>query len=270
VASTLKNVLVTGAFGLVGNVVYARLAANPEKYAMYALTRRRHPSDRLPEEQLYPVPEHSIHVGDLTDFASVQRATAGKDVVIHMAADPSGFAGWESVLNSNVIGAYHVFEACRLAGVQRVIFASSVQVSFGYKRAEPYRSIYEGDHESLPAEIPVVKAEWPTRPLNLYAGSKVWGEALAHAYSQRHGMSCICVRIGWVTAEDRPPVPHARYEWCSQRDIAQLIERCVDAPASVRFEVFYGVSHNQYRWVDIEHARRVVGYEPQDWSEDHL
>ena len=38
----------------------------------------------------------------------------------------------------------------------------------------------------------------------------------------------------------------------------------------LRFEIFYGMSNNDYRWVDIEHARRMVGYVPRDRAEnDH-
>jgi nucleoside-diphosphate-sugar epimerase len=107
-----------------------------------------------------------------------------------------------------------------------------------------------------------------TRPLNIYASSKVWGEGLAHTYAFRHGMSCLCLRIGWVVAEDRPPVPRAISEWCSQRDIAQLVRLCVEAPDSLRFDTFYGLSHNKFGWVDIDHARQVLGYEPEDSAED--
>jgi hypothetical protein len=81
-------------------------------------------------------------------------------------------------------------------------------------------------------------------------------------------MSCICLRIGWVVAEDRPPIPRAIPEWCSQRDIAQLVRLCVDAPETLRYDVFYGLSNNRYGWVDISHAREVLGYSPQDRAED--
>ena len=37
---------------------------------------------------------------------------------------------------------------------------------------------------------------------------------------------------------------------------------------SVRFDIFYGMSNNDYRGTDIEHARQVIGYEPQDRAED--
>ena len=91
-------------------------------------------------------------------------------------------------------------------------------------------------------------------------------------YASTHGMSCICLRIGWVTADDQVPGSHprARTIWCSQRDIVQLVERCINAPDTLRFDVFFGQSANRYNLVDIQHARDIVGYEPQDNSEDHL
>ena len=112
--------------------------------------------------------------------------------------------------------------------------------------------------------------EWPTRTRNLYASSKVWGEALARCYSDVHGLSCICIRIGWVVGEDRPPKPNAAYVWCSQRDMARLTACCLNAPETVRFDIFFGTSRNKLLWVDTDHAREVVGYEPLDNAEDYL
>lgn len=41
-----KSVLITGAYGLIGNLVYARLAGQPERYAAFGMVRRQKPSDR--------------------------------------------------------------------------------------------------------------------------------------------------------------------------------------------------------------------------------
>ena len=55
----------------------------------------------------------------------------GGDVVVHMAADSSGEKGWESVHQNNVVGSYHVFEACRLAGVNEVLAVILMAAKFG-------------------------------------------------------------------------------------------------------------------------------------------
>ncbi len=82
-------------------------------------------------------------------------------------------------------------------------------------------------------------------------------------------MSVICLRIGAVNLEDRPLSPRQFSVWCSQRDVAQMVERCIAAPESLRFDIFYAVSDNKWSYRDVAHARDVVGYLPQDRAEDH-
>jgi nucleoside-diphosphate-sugar epimerase len=258
--------LITGVYGLIGNLVYRRLVERGDD--VYGLARRRAASERIPEERLQRVPYDHFALGDLADREAVDRAAAGMDVVVHMAADADGRSAWETILPSNVIGTYHVLEASRRAGVERVIIASSIQVSFGYQDTAPYQGLFEARYGDVHGAIVPVTHRDPPRPPNLYAASKVWGEALAHVYAQQHGMSCLCLRIGWVVADDVPPNQVAITQWCSQRDIVQIVERCVDAPADLRYDIFYGISDNPYRWVDLEHARAVLGYVPQDRAPD--
>jgi hypothetical protein len=67
---------------------------------------------------------------------------------------------------------------------------------------------------------------------------------------------------------DRPRPPQGADIYVSQRDIVQIIERCVAADENLRFEIFYGMSNNDYRWVDIENAHKKIGYVPQDRAEN--
>jgi nucleoside-diphosphate-sugar epimerase len=108
----------------------------------------------------------------------------------------------------------------------------------------------------------------PARPRTLYAASKVWAESLARVYAHRHDMSCLVVRIGQVE-RDRPRPPQGASIYVSVRDIVQIWERCINAPQSLRFDIFWGMSNNDWRWVDIDHARKVLGYVPQDRAEDN-
>jgi nucleoside-diphosphate-sugar epimerase len=265
------KVLVTGAYGLIGNLVYAHFAAQPETYTVYGSARSFKASARTEGIDFNPISEEKLRLADMADFEAVKRAVEGMEVVVHMAGDPSGALGFENVLQSNVIGAYHLFEACRLAGVRRVVYASTNQVVFGYGAEEPYKSMLRGMVENLPAEgVPPILHTQPTRPMNFYACSKVWGEGLAHMYAYQHGMSCIVLRIGWVVAEDKPRGKWGHTVWCSQRDVVQLVERSVQAPESLRFDVFFGHSDNRYNMVDIQHARDVLGYAPQDSAERTL
>ena len=129
-------------------------------------------------------------------------------------------------------------------------------VSQDHREQEPYRSITEKRWDDIPAE-----------PRGIYGATKVWTESLARVYAYSKGLSCICIRIGQVE-RDRPRPPNGHDIFVSQRDIVQIIERSINADPSVRFDIFYGMSNNDYRGTDIEHARQVIGYEPQDRAED--
>jgi hypothetical protein len=57
--------------------------------------------------------------------------------------------------------------------------------------------------------------------------------------------------------------------WCSRRDIAQMVERCLGAPDRLRFDVFFVTSEIRWGYRDLEHARAAVGFSPDDRAEDH-
>jgi nucleoside-diphosphate-sugar epimerase len=104
-----------------------------------------------------------------------------------------------------------------------------------------------------------------------YGSTKLFGERLGQCFADSTSMSVIAVRIGWVRpgenrAADIPPErgPWFKLMWLSNRDFCRLMERCIEADASIRFAVINGMSANSgMRW-DIEYTRRLVGYEPQD------
>lgn len=247
-----KVVLVTGMSGLIGTALRTHL--DPALYELRSLSRRA----------VDGVPSHRADIGDLD---AIRPAFAGVDTVVHLAA-AVGNPPFEALLRANVVGTYNVFEAARLAGVSRVIFASSGAVISGWERAEPYLALSEGRYDGL-RDWPMITQATPLRPSGLYGASKAWGEALARQYSDAHGLSVICLRIGRVRAEDRPTEPREFAVWCSRRDVVRMIERCLAAPATLRFDIFFVASRNRWGYRDIDHARRVVGFEPLDAAEDH-
>ena len=234
------RVAVTGGSGLIGGILRDGLA---DQFALRLLSR----SD-----------------ADVTDLAALEHAFAGADAVVHLAADADSFASWDEVLPANVIGAYHAFEAARRAGAGRVVFASSNHV-MGMAMWD--------DDRFADQEHPVeVSANEPIRPDGLYGASKAWGEALGRLYAERHGLAVVCLRIGWVTAQDRPPSSTAmRREppevarraagmWLSHRDCVSLIEAALTA--DVGFAIVNGVSDNVGRWFSLEAGRRLLGWVP--------
>jgi nucleoside-diphosphate-sugar epimerase len=238
--------------GLIGGAVRRRLE---ERYKLVALNRR-------------PVEGVPCYQADIADLTAIQEAFRGVDVTVHLAAKAHRDATWEEVLTHNIIGTYNVFEASRRAGVRRVIYASSGATIGNYELDFPYSALAAGRYHEVSA-WPKLTHETPVRPVGLYGCSKVWGEALGRHYSDTYGLSVICLRIGAVNKEDRPISPRQFSVWCSQRDIAQMVERCIAAPDHVRFDIFYAVSDNRWSYRDLEHARAVIGYAPQDRAEDY-
>ncbi len=249
-----RRVLVTGAEGTIGTAVREHLAG---RYELVSLT-------------LTPQP-FSSHVADIADLDAIRPAFEDVDAVVHLAASPSIETPWEDVLRNNLIGTYNVYEAARLAGCERIVFASSNH-TVGMVEVEGAPQIYE------PEDARVVDHTAELRPDSLYGVSKIYGEALGRLYHERHGLSVFNLRIGSVRAEDDPTLPssnslidlddagrHARMRavWLSRRDCAELIGACLDAE-DVDWAVVYGVSANPNRFWDLEHARELLGWEPQD------
>ncbi len=257
------KILITGAYGLVGSVVYKHLLKARPEDEIFGLGRRRHRSDRVDPEEAFDISEDRLFVSDLSDLGEVTRILTGFDTIVHMAADPRPEAPWESVLNSNIVGSYNIFEGSVRAGVKRVVAASTVMVSWGYFDEEPYQSMRAGTTDPATAGLHRITPADPVRPTCLYASSKVCVEALARTYTSTQPISIICLRIGTVNADDQPS-PGCPDCWCSHRDISQMVEKCIVAKPSTKFAVYYAVSESPWRSFDLEGPRQEVGYVPMD------
>ena len=244
-----RHVLITGMSGLIGGLVGRSVSS---RCAVRALNRS-------------PVDGFETVRADLNDFDAIRPAFDGIDTVVHLAAyladDPAGH------LSTNVTGTYHVFEAARAAGVRRVVYASSGATVTGYETEEPYRAMVEARWDDVPADRPTITHDDPIRPNGLYAATKVFGEALARHYADACGLSMICVRVGRVLEGDKPRNAREAAVYLSHRDAVQAIERCIDAPEDLRFAILFAVSANRGRYRDLEHARRIIGYVPQDGTD---
>ncbi len=246
-----ERILVTGMSGLIGGAVRKRLEG---AYDLTALNRSLVPG--VPTVQ-----------ADIADFDAILPAFEGQDTVVHLAASARGRDPWERVRDPNLIGTYNIFEAARQARVSRVIFASSGSTISGWEQVQPYRALVNGDYESIKHPWPMITHETPVRPTGVYGATKVWGEALARHFSDSFELSIFCLRIGLVNKEDRPTDSRQFSVWCSQRDISQMVERCIEAPPELRYDIFYALSRNKWSYRDISHARDVIGFEPEDEAE---
>ena len=228
----MKTILITGAGGGIGTHLRRELAG---KYALRL-------SDIRPLKRL--APGEQFVAGDLARLDHMLRATKGVDAIVHLGGY-SVEGAWEDILRANIIGCYNVFEAARLNGVTRVLFATSNHAVGFYRRD---RMI---DHRVY------------IKPDSRYGVSKVFGEALGSLYADKYGMEVFCMRIGNVNPE---PIDRRRLSiWISPRDMAQLVTIGVEHPG-IRFEIVYGVSNNRRSWYDNSNAARL-GYRALDDSE---
>jgi len=249
----MRKILVTGASGLIGGIVLGRLGT---KYAFIALNRR-------------PVAGIPCLQADIADLDAIRPAFEGIDTVVHLAgytgsADDPAVQDWDGNLRGHIVGTRNALEASRLAGVRRVVLVSSGCAILGYEREAPYRQLVAGEYDQVPASWPMADHTWPVRPDGVYGAAKVFGEALGHFYADVHDLSVLCLRIGAVLDTDRPKLRRHYPGFLGHRDVAQAIDKSIAAPPSVRYGVFDIVSRNRWAWRSIEHARRVLGYEPED------
>jgi len=229
----VKLILVTGAAGSAAGLLRPLLRAD---YRL-RLSDLAAVADATPDEEVAPA--------DLTDLDAVLRAVKGVDGIIHLG----GFSvegPWQTILDANIVGAYHLFEAARQMGVKRIVFASSNHAVGFYRRDETV------GHDVTP------------RPDSRYGLSKAFGEALGNLYADKYGAEVLSIRIGNV--DERPRDRRRLSIWVSPRDLCQLIKIGLERPG-LRHEIVYGISDNARAWWDNSNALRL-GYRPQDRAED--
>jgi uronate dehydrogenase len=231
----MQRILITGAAGAIGSEL---------RRAFRGVYPHLRLSDMAPLGEAQAGEE--VMQANLEDLAACEKLMQGVDCVVHLGGR-SFEDKWEVILPANIVGCYNVFEAARLAGVKRVIFASSNH-AIGFHRRERFI-----DTNVVP------------RPDTRYGVSKVFGEAVGRLYADKYGLSVANLRIGSYVTPDRPGNTRQLLTWISHRDMVQLVRRCIDHP-DYHYVVVYGVSNNtRSRWDNTN--VKFLGYRPQDDSE---
>ncbi len=171
-----KSVLVTGAAGCIGAWAVKGLHDIGAKPVAFDLSEDR--------RRLEIITGQAVGVtwvkGDITDFDFLKQTMVEQDIfaVIHLAALQVPYAKANPVLGTqvNVMGTTHVFEAARLAGVNRIAYASSI--------AAP--AMGENDYMDT-----------------LYGAHKVCNEQMAKVYWQDWQVSSVCIRPGVIYGPGR-------------------------------------------------------------------
>ncbi len=67
--------------------------------------------------------------------------------------------------------------------------------------------------------------------------------------------------------DDKPTIVRELPGYLSHRDLVNVLDKALGAPMTLRYDIFHAVSDNARRWRDIDHTRRVLGWEPLDSSD---
>jgi nucleoside-diphosphate-sugar epimerase len=165
--------LVTGGGGFLGKAVVGKLLERG--YAVRSLARGDYPELR----------DWGVETvrGDLADRDAVIRAAEGCELVFHVAAKAGVWGRRESYFISNVTGTENVLAACRVQGIQRLIYTSTPSVVFAGKDIEggdeslPYPEHYEAPYPETKAiaEQMVLAANGPGLSTVALRPHLIWG-----------------------------------------------------------------------------------------------
>ncbi|WP_250033313.1 NAD-dependent epimerase/dehydratase family protein [Paractinoplanes maris] len=232
---------------------------------------------------------------DLTDFGQVVGALTavderydGIDAVVHLAAIPApGLRPNAAIFHNNVPATYNVFEAARVAGIKKVVWASSETVlglPFG-STPPPY----------LPAD-----EDYPARPNSAYSLGKHLEEQMAAQFCRWDpALSMTGLRFSnvmdpadYAAFPSYDADPHLRswnaWGYIDARDGAQAVRKALAhttpgadvfvianadtvmtrSSAELAAEVFPDLPITKElgeheTLLSIDKARRVLGYEPE-------
>ncbi|MCF8299236.1 MAG: SDR family NAD(P)-dependent oxidoreductase [Saprospiraceae bacterium] len=172
-----KKILVIGGAGFIGSFVVAELLKEDVKeviiYDNFARGKMENISNSLQDSRCYVFPLG----GDIRDTDILNKAMEGVDYVIHLAAmwllHCKDFP--RTAFHVNIEGTFNVLEACVKNKIKKLVYSSSA-------------SVY-GDA----VEVPMTE-DHPFNNKNFYGSTKIAGEAMCTAYSDRYDLPVIGLR----------------------------------------------------------------------------
>ena len=238
--------LVTGGTGFIGAYTIRDLLRRGEKVVSF---------DASPDLSIMgyaltePEIEKTIRVfGDITDLPLILNTIKEHNVerIVHMASlqIPASDANPYFAVRVNCEGTANIFEACRIANIKRLVWASSIAV-FG--------------PPELYGNKPVLN-DAPHHPVSVYGACKSLNEYLAKYYFEKHSIDSVGLRFTAVyglgrvrgkssfttkmiemAAKGEPyTVPYGDdvVDWQYVEDLAGLIVHTLDLPTTTKTRVF--------------------------------
>jgi len=265
---TKRSVLLTEATGYIAGLL---LPALRERYDLRLTDARSTNREGQPVE--------GVIVADLlvAPVAELAPLFAGVYAIVHCAYHRPAGDDIQSQYDGerrNVDLMQQVYQLALDHGVRRVVAASTNQAAKWYE--QPY---YAGLRDRVSPE------DYP-RPDNLYGWAKAAYETLGFVYACGSlGRKLEVVQLRIVAPReidarafaDRPLAHYLRdiTGYISQRDLQQLFCKSIETSDiadeyGVPFQIFYGVSNNARTFWSIANARKVIGYQPEDDSEQRF
>ncbi|TFV55051.1 NAD(P)-dependent oxidoreductase [Mycobacterium sp. PS03-16] len=237
------TVAVTGAAGTVGRAVTTQLR---DRFAVVGIDRPA--------------------VDILTDRDALAHALHGSDVVVHLAYDPGGPGpareDWRAPARNPVNAALFdaVLDTARRVGTGLFLHASSVHVEDTLAWARAPRPLLR----ALPEQFETV-------PASGYGRAKRDEEARLRAAARQFRCGAVSLRLGGVTADDRPlrhhddpaVLDHERRVWLAHADLGDLLTAIIDTRREPGFDTVYAVSDNPGRFHDVSNR---YGWTPRQSS----
>ncbi|MFT5731792.1 MAG: putative dehydrogenase/nucleoside-diphosphate-sugar epimerase [Planctomycetota bacterium] len=186
-----NEIVVLGGTGFIGRRVVARLLAKGENVT--CITRRSH---SLPPSIVEPALAGTLRMvrASLGDEEGMAKALKGARRCIHLATGNGN--DWAEVQKVMVDGSARVAEQCSEAGVERLVYVSSIA------------ALYTGPDGPAAAAGGKIDDSWDTDPQPekrpLYSKGKAAAEKALKAVADRTGLKLVVARPGVVLGEGTP------------------------------------------------------------------
>ncbi len=168
----------TGAGGFIGSHLVDELIRSGADVTAFVHYNARNDWGMLEGRYEPGHPNLTVLPGDIADGFAVRHAVEGKDIVFHLAAligIPYSYLAPESYVNTNVKGTLNVMEACRRAGVDRIVHTSTSE-TYGTARYTPIDEAH------------------PLQGQSPYSASKIGADKIAESYFCSFGLPVATLR----------------------------------------------------------------------------
>lgn len=173
-----KRILITGGAGFIGSwLVKVWLAKDPD-LTVVNLDKLTYCGDLSRLKELEKEPRHVFIHGDICDPATVEKAMAGCQGVVHAAAETHvdrSLIEAKDFIDSNVYGTYVLLEAARKLKIEKFLTVSTDEV---------YGSRDKG----------FFTEKDPMHPTSPYSVSKAAADLMTTAYAHTYGLHTIITR----------------------------------------------------------------------------